>query len=293
MFGGNRMKLQIACPAGMWAKKLFTLDRFEKIDFFLDEKEGEFKFYGACKKIHNYEYINQVDKESLVIIITDSKRYEAIKELLEKYGLQENKHFFNGWKLSHQFYSICDVAEEWIEFEKNNENALSNMHCGWDKRSKLMAELIPEDVKSILDIGCGEGLIRKYLSKDIKYYGLDYVKRGEHVSYVCDINQERLPSINVDLIFIAGVLGYVNDIRNFVQQLKNAKYILMSKRRTEIYTRLDASVTDGYMNYGKTEYYINDLINDMYVAGYICSKMDWPWRERDEYYILFKKVELL
>ena len=291
MFGGNRMKLQIACPAGMWAKKLFTLERFEKIDFFLDEKEGEFKFHGACKKIHNYEYLNQIDKESLVIIITDSKRYEAIKELLEKYGLQENKHFFNGWKLSHQFYDICYADQEWIEFEKDNRNALSDMHIGWENRSKRMAELIPTNVKSILDVGCGEGLIRQFLPNGIKYYGLDYIKRGEHVKYVCNLNEEWFPDIKVDLIFMAGVIEYLNNVKEFMEKVKGAKYILVSKRRTENFIRLDSAVLDNYMNYGKIEYYVNDLFNDMYETGYVCTKMEWPWRERDEYYILFEKVE--
>lgn len=35
------MKRLIGCPAGEWAKKLYTLDRFEKLQYFLDEKEGD------------------------------------------------------------------------------------------------------------------------------------------------------------------------------------------------------------------------------------------------------------
>ena len=43
------MKRLIGCPAGEWAKKLYTLDRFEKLQYFLDEKEGEYGYdcYGG------------------------------------------------------------------------------------------------------------------------------------------------------------------------------------------------------------------------------------------------------
>lgn len=40
------MKKLIGCPAGEWAKKLFTLDRFEKLVYFLDECEGNMDIRG-------------------------------------------------------------------------------------------------------------------------------------------------------------------------------------------------------------------------------------------------------
>ena len=32
------MKKLIGCPTGEWAKKLYTLDRFEKLSYFLDDE---------------------------------------------------------------------------------------------------------------------------------------------------------------------------------------------------------------------------------------------------------------
>ncbi len=43
------MKKIMACPVCEWAKKLFTVERFETIDYFLDEKEGEFQVLGTKK----------------------------------------------------------------------------------------------------------------------------------------------------------------------------------------------------------------------------------------------------
>ena len=48
----------------------------------------------------------------------------------------------------------------------------------WEKRAEFMAAMIPSDVKSIMDIGCGDKKLKKYLTQDIKYYGLDFVSRG-------------------------------------------------------------------------------------------------------------------
>lgn len=282
------MKKIIACPVCEWAKKLFTVERFETIDYFLDEKEGEFQILGTKKIVHCFEYLKTVDKNSCVIIITDTRKFNTIKKILIEYGFEENVHFFNGWKLNHKFYEIFYEEKEWIEFENDNSNALMDMRSGWEKRAQKMSELIPADVKSLLDVGCGDSLIKKYLRNDIRYYGLDYCKR-ENVDFICNVNKGEFPDINVDMIFMAGVLGYIDNIGNFIEQTKKAKYFLISKRRTEAFIKLDTVVCDGYMNYEKTEYFVNDLINDMYQYGYVCVRMEWPWQERDEYYLLFVK----
>ena len=44
--------------------------------------------------------------------------------------------------------------------------------------AEFMASMIPSNVKSIMDIGCGDKKLKKYLNQDIKYYGLDFVSRG-------------------------------------------------------------------------------------------------------------------
>ena len=43
------MKKIIACPACEWAKKLFTVERFETIDYFLDEIMDE--VVRVCAKV--------------------------------------------------------------------------------------------------------------------------------------------------------------------------------------------------------------------------------------------------
>lgn len=281
------MKKIIGCPAGEWALKLYTVDRFISLEYLLDEQEGEYGICGFPQRVHSYEYLRNEKIDDLIVIINDTRKYEEIKKKLEKYGLIENIHFFNGWKLDSNFYHEVYADKGWQEFEQSDTNALKRQRQGWKDRARAMSQLITEDVKVLMDIGCGEELLKEFLCKDIKYYGLDYCERNKE-TIICDINKEKLPDIKVDLYYMAGIIDYV-DIPNFIKQLSRAKYVVMSKTRNERFIRLDDKVMDsGYMNYGISSYYCSNLITDMFEIGFVCRKMQWNYKQRDEYYFLFE-----
>lgn len=282
------MKKIIGCPAGEWALKLYTVDRFISLEYLLDEQEGEYGICGFPQRVHSYEYLRNEKIDDLIVIINDTRKYEEIKKKLEKYGLIENIHFFNGWKLDSNFYHEVYADKGWQEFEQSDTNALKRQRQGWKDRARAMSQLIPEDVKVLMDIGCGEELLKEFLCKDIKYYGLDYCERNKE-TIICDINKEKLPDIKVDLYYMAGIIDYVIDIPNFIKQLSRAKYVVMSKTRNERFIRLDDKVMDsGYMNYGISSYYCSNLITDMFEIGFVCRKMQWNYKQRGEYYFLFE-----
>lgn len=282
------MKKIIGCPAGEWALKLYTVDRFISLEYLLDEQEGEYGICGFPQRVHSYEYLRNEKIDDLIVIINDTRKYEEIKKKLEKYGLIENIHFFNGWKLDSNFYHEVYADKGWQEFEQSDTNALKRQRQGWKDRARAMSQLIPEDVKVLMDIGCGEELLKEFLCKDIKYYGLDYCERNKE-TIICDINKEKLPDIKVDLYYMAGIIDYVIDIPNFIKQLSRAKYVVMSKTRNERFIRLDDKVMDsGYMNYEISSYYCSNLITDMFEIGFVCRKMQWNYKQRDEYYFLFE-----
>lgn len=282
------MKKIIGCPAGEWALKLYTVDRFISLEYLLDEQEGEYGICGFPQRVHSYEYLRNEKIDDLIVIINDTRKYEEIKKKLEKYGLIENIHFFNGWKLDSNFYHEVYADKGWQEFEQSDTNALKRQRQGWKDRARAMSQLIPEDVKVLMDIGCGEELLKEFLCKDIKYYGLDYCERNKE-TIICDINKEKLPDIKVDLYYMAGIIDYVIDIPNFIKQLSRAKYVVMTKTRNERFIRLDDKVMDsGYMNYGISSYYCSNLITDMFEIGFVCRKMQWNYKQRDEYYFLFE-----
>ncbi len=258
----------------------------------LDEQEGEYGICGFPQRVHSYEYLRNEKIDDLIVIINDTRKYEEIKKKLEKYGLIENIHFFNGWKLDSNFYHEVYADKGWQEFEQSDTNALKRQRQGWKDRARAMSQLIPEDVKVLMDIGCGEELLKEFLCKDIKYYGLDYCERNKE-TIICDINKEKLPDIKVDLYYMAGIIDYVTDIPNFIKQLSRAKYVVMSKTRNERFIRLDDKVMDsGYMNYGISSYYCSNLITDMFEIGFVCRKMQWNYKQRDEHYFLFENYVL-
>lgn len=286
------MKKIIVCPAGEWALKLYTVDRFISLEYLLDEQEGEYGICGVSKRVHSYEYLRNEKIDDLIVIINDTRKYEEIKKKLEKSGLIENIHFFNGWKLDSNFYHEVYADKGWQEFEQSDTNALKRQRQGWKDRARTMSLLIPDDVKTLMDIGCGEELLKEFLCKDIKYYGLDYCERNKE-TIICDINKEKLPDIKVDLYYMTGIIDYVTDIPNFIKQLSRAKYVVMSKTRNERFIRLDDKVMDsGYMDYGTNSYYCSNLITDMFENGFACRKMQWNYKQRDEYYFLFENYVL-
>lgn len=112
------MKKLIGCPTGEWAKKLYTLDRFEKLSYFLDDEEGEFGYDGLKKQVYDYSHLREENIDNIIVIINDTRRYTEIKIKLEEYGLKENEHFFNGWKLDSNFYYKVYDDKNWLNLKK-------------------------------------------------------------------------------------------------------------------------------------------------------------------------------
>ena len=191
------------------------------------------------------------------------------------------------------FQKVSECGENWIDFEKEDSMALIRQQAGWRKRAEMLACLIPSDVRSVMDIGCGECLLKEFLPQNVRYYGLDYKQRYKD-TIVCDINKDNLPKLDVDLDYLAGVIDYIHNIPQFIKQFKNAKYVIMSKARNERFIRLDDKIKDkGYMNFGISAYYISDLLTDMSQNGFFCKKMEWNYKERDEYYFLFINKDMM
>ena len=178
------------------------------------------------------------DKGNVKIIVSDNKKYSEAKATLEGLGFAENIDFYNGWYLSPPYYRDEYNASNWIDYENQFEVDFVN-ESGWEKRTEFMSRLIPSDVKSVMDIGCGNQRLKKYLVDGVSYYGVDYVQRAEDV-LLCDLNKDSLPEINVDMYYMAGVLQYIDEIDRLFHQMRCAKYILFSFNDLVLFERLDA-----------------------------------------------------
>jgi len=87
-----------------------------------------------------------------------------------------------------------------------------------------------EEIGSVLDIGCDERYLEKFILKKIKYVGID--KFGNPDIYFDLDKKEELPfkNNNFDLVFCADVLEHLEDIYFVFDELcrVSRKYIIVS-----------------------------------------------------------------
>ena len=270
--------------AGEWAERLLTVSRCKDISYFVDEERTD--VFSGGVPVCLPEHLWKENREDVLILVSDSHRYGEAKEALEAHGFKENVHFFNGWKLDFEFYRQMVGASQWESFEKSHQGCLERQRKPWSIRAKMIAELLPADVHSVMDLGCGEGLIRQYLPEGIQYYGVDYCKRADD-TIVCDLNHEPIPDIQVDAYLMIGLIKYIEDKKRFLKQLRKAKYVLASYFIYEMNLRLDGRINLYYDDIGTEAFSTADFINLMVENGFYVQHLSWPWKELDEFHYLF------
>lgn len=282
------MKKIIVCCADEWTKELLTLARLESIEYFVDDNKMYTRggqMYG--KHVYGYDKLQEENKNDVILIISNSKRYAECAEKLQSMGFVENVHFFNGWKLHKNFYKNIEAFNTWQDDELQHDEVFANQ--AWEERAAFMAAMIPDDVHSLMDIGCGDQKLRKYIRDDVKYYGLDYTDRGRD-SIVCDLNKEHLPKIEVDLYYLAGVFCYIHSQEKFLREMSGAKYVLISLRPTDQYIRLDGHLSN--MAFEAPQYMSNDeVITCMYEEGFVLINAKYDYFFQNCHFYLFKKIK--
>lgn len=286
------MKKMIMFPYCEWAERLITVARAREIAYFLTDEDVDgnpkIQLLNREYPIYGLDHIEGEDIEDIIVLVTDSKKYGKYKQSLELYNLKENIHFFNGWKLEKSFYSTCGGANNWIEYENASRISLDNQES-WERRAEAMSKMIPyQDVGSVMDIGCGNCRLKKYLPDNIIYYGLDYVARNSE-TLVCDINRQPLPDVQADMYYLAGVIMYVDDVAGLFRQMKRGKYILLNYMDEMGNIRLDNGMADinAFLINRRPDYLsMAEIINALVESGYRIEHMEHNFRELNQYYIL-------
>lgn len=104
----------------------------------------------------------------------------------------------------------------WIDMERNKNNVVDFNR--WNKRIEIMAGMISKASRSIADLGCGEMILKNYLTDKIEYYPIDYCHRDEK-TITCDFNQHEFPALSVDTVFASGILEHVVDYAWFIAEM--------------------------------------------------------------------------
>ncbi len=267
------MKKLIVFFTGKWTEKLLSIDSLAKVNYFVDNRvsNNEFDVWHG-KPVYSPLKLLEERKEDVLIIIADSKYYQEISRKLSKMGFLENIHYYNGWDIPEEYF-LNMKKNDWKYFEEE----ITFGRASWDERAAVMSSMIPEDVRSIIDFGCGNQRLKKYLNEDIQYIGLDYIYRGEN-TIVCDVNQDTLPSINADCAYMAGFLMYVKRMDSFFSQIAT-KYILLSYEGHEVCSMFGVYEDRGkplcYENYKNLWEVIQLVLDNQYrlikISGRICE----------------------
>jgi hypothetical protein len=95
--------------------------------------------------------------------------------------------------------------------------------AAWDARAELASHFIPAGAH-VLDLGCGNMSLQRFLPHGCSYRGCDLVARDPQ-TIVCDFNAGGFPTAaaaDADIISVLGVLEYVTDADAFFTHLKSA-----------------------------------------------------------------------
>lgn len=142
----------------------------------------------------------------------------------------------------------------------------------WDLmqyRMQMISKWIDSEVHSLADYGAGKMHLRSYLTADIKYYPIDYIRRTEE-TVLCDFNEGEFPDLQTDASICCGVLEFIytaeellcHVCENTMRQIIIA-YLTLDKFRSIEGRRASAYVSD------LTE---QEIIDIMWDNGYCLDK---------------------
>ena len=120
--------------------------------------------------------------------------------------------------------------KEWDIFETELDGKKSPIdYRMFENRVAVMAGMIGDEIESILDLGAGNMSLKKYISKNISYYPVDYRRRDKD-TILCNFNRKEFPEQKADAVFISGLLEYISDYSWFIEAVCNcgAKEIILS-----------------------------------------------------------------
>lgn len=165
--------------------------------------------------------LKNLEKENNVFFFVMSFRnVDSMCEMLRNHKWKEGIDF-------------CCFRPKLCSFRRktNRWEEIENFPRGWEGRTKAMVELFPISYDGIIDLGCGECKLKKYIEGGAKYIGVDYKKRNRS-TVVADFNKKQFPIISQEnkryFYFCSGCIEYIKDIDWFVEKMTDGKSIVFS-----------------------------------------------------------------
>jgi hypothetical protein len=182
------------------------------------------------------ESINITKKMDIFIIINSASiLHNDIERQLKKMGFVKNIDFISLEDYCYATDREDEAFKQWKQNEQDNIVKLADKTQAWMDRTEKMSQWILSNINSIAEFGCGECHLKKILRPNVKYIGIDCIKRSEE-TIVCDVNNDTLPELNVDAVIAVGFFSYVKEPEKFLDYIAslNLKQFLVTYTPVEI-----------------------------------------------------------
>lgn len=200
---------------------------FEGIDYFIDETYTEEQVGSYLgKPIYSIDFLKKQNLDELFILIGSLVYYSELEMKLKKMGLKKDINYT--WAFAFPGDERCKklwYSKEWKD--DSNTDSRKYTECGKETIEKyaFVSQLINENEKNILELGAANCHLKKFLSPDVNYIPVDYIKYSDkHI--VCDFNKHEFPDINIkseDLcILMLGTFQYVTDWKWLLKKITDS-----------------------------------------------------------------------
>lgn len=203
---------------------------YNGIDYFVDVSDGLQGSTYMGKPIYGFEHLIK-DTDEKMILIGSIIFHTDLEFLLRENGYVENLDYMwaPNWKGNEECPRLW-YHREWKDNEKQKIHTEADLSV-LDKY-RIVARLIDEDVKYIIELGAANERIREFLKTDVNYYPVDYIQYSDS-TIVCDLNADEFPEIETDrnktCILCVGTLHFFFDWKDILRKsMRRADTIIVT-----------------------------------------------------------------
>ena len=208
------------------------------------------------------------------IVVSSIMYYNEIIEGLLRMGFVEEQI------LSYKLFMPENIV--WSDLDSNID---------WDLmrfRVEMFCEWIDADIKSVADYGAGKMFLKEYLSGDVQYFPIDYIKRNEK-TILCDLNLGDFPEVKADAAICSGVLEFIYTAELLLAHVcKNtSKIVILSYLTIDKFSDVEGRRASAYVS----DLSEKQIIDSMSAGGFVLEKsVPDPMNSACTVY-MFKKVK--